>query len=263
MNALFHLTIFSFTSPSEERLFTLGWKDNCGYFGTNESYMSLPAALLDRRLLKRTESAVRGLSLSSVEDFELPEDDEEYNGLVFGRCEEDMFLFTPTPTSILSLPTLLRRTRGSSDTCYPANDDNLLERKMLSQWEKAIQLAADYVFPSAIPKMFSRGLSRAMDPILPNRQLIDSALFLDFFPILRCMALHERAAEHVFVQTGAADTEFAATLSNCQRSTRRSRKRGREHYLEKISPTFQRQESDLASAKQIGAVLAESALVYF
>ena len=253
-------SLISFISPSEERLFTLGWKDDCSFFGCSESYVSNVSALLDRRLLKRTESDVRGLSLSSAEDFEPTDDDEDYKGLSFDKCEEDMFLPAPTPTCLLSLPTFLRqacKTIGTSSAL------NRVEHKMLAHWEKTIHLAADFVFPSSTNHMFSRGLSRALDPSVKNRELIDSALFLDYLPLVRCMALHERAAEHVFAQAHAEDPELATTLSNRQRSTRRSRKLGREHYLEKVSPAFQRQQTNNhESAKQIGSILAESVLVY-
>ena len=53
---------------------------------------------------------------------------------------------------------------------------------------------------------------------------IGRSVFLDYLPLLRYMAVHERAAEHAFQQVCASDPESAGIMSRCRHTTHRGGK---------------------------------------
>jgi hypothetical protein len=251
-----------YRSPSEDRLFTLGWKDDSYFYGDCESYMNFPTTFRERQLLKRSEKAHRGFSFPSVDTFEAPEDDDEYKGMQFDRSDEGLFLSNPSPTCLLSLPSYLREVGGSHSVGYSPELD-LLESRKLHRLRETSDLLSNFIFVEQPLEthMFCRGLVREVDPLLPSVDAIDRHLFLDYLPMLRCMSLHERSSEYVFALAHKEDPDAATSLSNRTRTTRRSKAKGRQHYFENVSPAFEWKDTQ-QSAKQVGATLAESFLMY-
>jgi hypothetical protein len=253
---------FLYRSPSEDRLFNLGWKDDSYFYGDCESYMNFPTTFRERQLLKRSEAALRGFSFPSVDVFEAPEDDDDYKGMQFDRSEEGLFLSNPSPTCLLSLPSYLREV-GGSHSVGDSPELDLLESRKLNRLRETCDLLSNFVFVERPLQahMFCRGLVREVDPLLPSVDAIDRHLFLDYLPMLRCMSIHERSSEYVFALAHEEDPDAATSLSNRTRTTRRSKAKGRQHYFENVSPAFEWKDTE-QSAKQVGATLAESYLLY-
>jgi hypothetical protein len=223
--------------------------------------MNFPTTFRERQLLKRSEKAVRGFSFPSVDVFEVPEDDDDYNFMHFDRSEEGLFLTNPSPACLLSLPSYLREV-GSDRSVGSSPKLDLLESRKLNRLRETSDLLSNFIFVE-LPlqaRMFCRGLVREVDPLLPSVDAIDRHLFLDYLPMLRCMSLHERSCEHVFALAHKEDPDAATSLSNRTRATRRSKALGRQHYLENVSPAFQWKETE-QSAKEVGETLAESFLL--
>jgi hypothetical protein len=248
-------------SPSEDRLFASGWKDDCFFYGDAEQYMTHPTTLRERMLLKRSGEALRGFSLPRDEAFEAPEDDDDYKFMTFDRTEEGVFLSNPSPTSLLSLPFYLKNAAGNKSQVSP--DLDLLDSRKIENMHEMTELLASYLFVIyPLPAvMFSRGIAREVDPLLPSVEMIDRRLFLEYLPILRGMSVQERAAGHIYDVAHASDPDAAASLSNRVRHTRRNKAMGRVHYLGEVSAVFT-WDTIARTAKDVGRVLAESLLVY-
>ena len=93
---------------------------------------------------------------------------------------------------------------------------------------------------------------------VPFHDKIDRSVFLDYLPLLRYMALHERAAEHAFQKVCASDPESAAIMSGRRRTTRRSGKLlERKHYFAAMGGC-----KDNSLANVIGCKLAGDWLHY-
>jgi hypothetical protein len=87
---------------------------------------------------------------------------------------------------------------------------------------------------------------------------MDSDVFLDYLPLLRNMAVHERSAEHAFQKVCASDPESAAALSGRRRTTRRGgRQLERKHYFVAVGSC---KENSLAN--ELGSKLADELLHY-
>lgn len=250
----------SFHSPSEDRLFTSGWKDDSYFFGDSESYVTRPVTLRERMLLRQSEEGLRGHCFPRDDAFEAPEDDEDYKFIQFDRTEEGLFLPNPAPTPLLSLPMYLKNAGIKS---HVSPDLYLLERRKRERLNQTTELLSNFVFADlpARTRMFSSGVVREVDPLLSNADTIDRNLFLEYMPILRCINALERSEEYVFSLAQASDPDAATSLSNRSRTTRRSKALGRHHYLESVVPAFVWKDGD-RTPKDVGRVLAESLLVY-
>lgn len=225
--------------------------------------MNFPTTFRERQLLKRSEKALRGFSVPSVDVFEAPDDDDDYNFMHFDRSEESLFLTNPSPTCLLSLPTYLREVGARDHSVGNSPELDLLESRKRKRMRETSDLLLNFIFVEQPLQahMFCRGLVREVDPLLPSVDAIDRHLFLDYLPMLRCMSLHERSSEYEFALARKEDPDAATSLSNRTRTTRRSKAKGRLHYFENVSPAFQWQDTE-QSAKQVGATLAESFLLY-
>jgi hypothetical protein len=224
--------------------------------------MNFPTTFRERQLLKRSEKTLRGFSFPSVDVFEAPEDDDDYNFMHFDRSEESLFLANPSPTCLFSLPSYLREVGGSHSVADSPELD-LLESRKLKRLCETSDLLSNFIFvlQPLIAHMFCRGLVREVDPLLPSVEAIDRHLFLDYLPMLRCMSFHERSSEFEFALAHKEDPDAATSLSNRTRTTRRSKAKGRQHYFENVSSAFEWKDTE-QSAKQVGATLAGSYLLY-
>jgi hypothetical protein len=92
----------------------------------------------------------------------------------------------------------------------------------------------------------------------PIDERIDSDVFLDYLPLLRNMAVHERSADYAFQQVCTSDPESAAAMSGRRRTTRRGgRPLERKHYFVTMGSC---KENSLANV--IGSKLADELLHY-
>ena len=117
----------SYFRPSFERIFSLGWNEDGYFFGNSDTYLTNPCDGRERKLLALGESLERGLArppttgLPASEPFQ--DDDCRDTGgsestlsdsikLHKAPCratEEEQFIRTPCASSMLSLPSRLRR----------------------------------------------------------------------------------------------------------------------------------------------------------
>jgi hypothetical protein len=92
----------------------------------------------------------------------------------------------------------------------------------------------------------------------PLHERIASDVFLDYLPLLRNMAVHERSSEHAFQQVRASDPDSAAAMSGRRRTTRRGgRQLERTHHFVAMGSC---KENSLAI--EIGSKLADELLHY-
>lgn len=232
-------------SPSEERLFTLGWKDNFYFYGDCEAYMVQPMGARERRLLKQHASSLRGHSFRKQV---LVEDETEGGNVVHPElCEEDAMLPNDPPACLLSLPACLSE---------PSADMTLRTALQERRQQTCMQAQLDLLRHDILPfdrqhaRLFARGVSRHVDPLL--NEDIDPVLFTDYLPMLRVMAVTERALEHAFGQDAEGESGRA------RRTTRRSAK-ARQHYWQVLSPPLWHDRDDGEAAK-VGAQLANYSL---
>jgi hypothetical protein len=214
----------------------------------------------ERNLLHWHEHSVRGLiplyseTLDNEETADVPPVSSEV-------AEEDFLFPVNPPAFMLDLAQLLHASKGvSSWNCI---NDEFICRKKITKVMEAMSMAREYIF--AQPK-YTRLLSRLLsfpllDPLCYQHQTFSTHInfFLDYLPLLRCMAVQERVAEYVYnVQESSND---AYLMKNGRRATRRSLKRGREQYFETIVPSYVFVGSN-KTAKDIVEVLANTSLLY-
>jgi hypothetical protein len=244
------------TSPGEERLFALGWKDNSYFFGDNETYMTFPTNSRERRLLDATMSTIRGRSLPWIDgavaakEEDIDEDDIDAVVRREGcQSEEDMFLARDMPASLLTLPSLLRGARGGSLLTKKWPRHELLEQSKYER-EQDLRGMIAYILPDDDqPKWSCHGFGATKQSLL-SEDAVDSSLFLDYLPALRRMAVLERMHEHVFRQK--ANEEQPPS----RRTTRSSANATYQHYFDSISKALRLDMAALNSS-QVGAHLAE------
>lgn len=249
-------------SPPEDRLFELGWKNDNFFYGSADSYVTDHFDRRERDLLIRTEQSLRGMSCRTMEN--IVEDEEKENempqDLPIDKTEEDMLLPHRTPTSVRSLPAHLRKTLQNPFLITDPVDFHLLKKKKQVQSKSMLNILCEFIFPGpSQARLFYKSVSRLVDPLVRTCETVDRSLFLDYLPLLRCMAVHEHIANTLF-QISTQENTGAPLTTNRKRSTRRGRKLGREHYLEVIAPAYTFQNSD-QTVKTVGDTLCRSALI--
>jgi hypothetical protein len=225
--------------------------------------MTMPITARERNLVKRSVALCRGLSCPRTDDSELLEENDDYAHMKFDRSEEDLLLPNGTPTCILALPFHLMNAHHSMGVLpIEPISHYIMNRKRVAKTEENMGMLRKYIFPleKSQSRMLASSTERGFDPLLDIAETTEPQLFLDYLPLLRCMAVQEFIAELVYESVSSQDSEAADSLSN-RRNTRRSRKLGRQHYLEVIVPPFVWPDSDF-TAKEIGAKLAKLSLVY-
>jgi hypothetical protein len=116
-----------------------------------------------------------------------------------------------------------------------------------------------YLFASTPlqPKLFFTGMHRILDPLL--QRSYDDRLWLDYLPLLRTMAVLDRAAGAAFEAT--SNPELAGVLPNRRRSTRQSQKAGYRYYLETLAPPSVWLDDD-ASVSRVLSTIADGYMQY-
>ena len=256
------------SSPSEETLFNSGWKDDWGFFGGSDAHMTLPYTRRERNLLTCSEKSARGLSLKKASAIDDEEELDKDTFVPFELCFEERFLPNPAPTSLLSLPSYLR---VRTDPCtftggYPSkvNVDEAIAAETGRKRSELLDWLYDYIFaidPRKNPRFFS-DMHRFLDPLLSLSELADRRLWLDYVPLIRCIARLDQAAEAAYRKMLTQDPDLVSALSNRKRRTRRSRDKGFGFYTEKLVPGAIWSDSDSVSVKDLVEALSSCALSY-
>jgi len=235
-----------------------GWKDNCAFFGQCNEYTTANLTRRERSLLVRCERLARGLSLPEgrVEEENIETDDEDYFPCR-QATEEDGLLPNMAPTCLISLPHYLRTLNDNDSltpTCNPGGTYESIglayrtERKQ----KRILEVLDEYLFvlDNWKCRLFFSGVHRPMDPLLPKPETMDRRLWLDYLPLIRCMAALDHAAEAAFNQAlSEQDAAKAASLSNQKRQTRRTTRRGFSHYVETLVPSCVWNEQQIQTAE--------------
>jgi DNA polymerase III delta prime subunit len=246
--------------PREEKLYELGWKDNCYFFGNPETYMTPLSMKLGKYandvtdFFRGRDSVGEGSVPTPFVPVENIDSREDFDFMAHCACssnEEDAYLSVPIPASLQSLPGFLRQ---HAPLAHPSALDKSLdyldldkERKDKMAWLKD---KANYILPRGFKRTrwsYGRlGLCSRKE----NRDLV-----LEMLPMLRRIGLYEQAAELEELQKGDDATKIH------QRTTRRQVKARRNHYFDRLSLILRRNEADLNSS-EVGALIATDFLVY-
>ena len=237
--------------PNEESLILSGAKDSCFFYGSSEAYMNAQAALFDRRMMRRVESLFRGSNEFEFRPFEPAENEEDLKLLSSSYMdEEDGFLVNGTPAWFDELISLLGKDSRSRFDC------KLFDHRMFKQLDRTVSYVRDlaFLFTPAQVSVFPRWLVRLQESLNPTGDLVDRRIFLDYAPILRIMAMHERAHDVAFAKSIVED-QFGPT-----RVTRRSRQIRKHHFQRLIPPSLWEDEND--ESRKIVNEFATTTLVY-
>lgn len=210
------------------------------------------------RLLRRMRRELRGTSLlfAEVED----EEEETASPKMKEEPDDDALLPRPVPNSLLELPGYMRTVAKSP--VAPIRSDISFSRRRNDKLKRQIDLLESYTFAfhRADVKSFFCGLNRQVDVLLDPGDSFDSRLVLDYLPLLRRMAIMERATDCFFKEQ--QDVQIASSLSNRSRSTRSSSKKGREHYFE-TAFEYLRTLDDSEQVNQVGNSFCQGFLSYY
>jgi hypothetical protein len=220
--------------PNEETLFTSGWKDNAGFFGCSDVYMTLPFTSRERRLLVDCEARARSFSFQNSSAIN---EEKEGSESLFSPCElcdEERFLPNRCPRPLLSLPSYLRMAGDSSKLIL----DDRIAAETNKRRNRLFVWIDQYVFAGEVRKNkhFFSDLHRCHDPVLPNSETKDRRLWLDYLPLIRCIAILDTVAEAAYRRTLTEDPSAASEMSNRKRRTRQASRKGFGYYMENIVP---------------------------
>jgi hypothetical protein len=218
-------------------------------------------------LMHRSERMIRGKAVPSEESQQDQVEDEEGNVIFWENSEDDMYLANAIPHSLSLLPLQLKEVAGDRAEVIGAthiSHDPLFQRKRLAKLHHGMDMLEKCDSRLDVPwlKLFAPRISRKFDPMLDTREMLDKRVFLDYLPLLRCMAVLERASD----VASAADDPLSQELSQTstyegRRVTRRGRKRGRVHYFEQAFECFSSTDVDNKQAKNVGEKFAAAALL--
>jgi len=221
--------------------------------------MTRPKTARERNLLKISEKAARGFSFSLSQKLDEEEENEQSMPSSFSS-DEDMLLPYAVPESVKELPSYLKSACSNVAPASPL-DIALSQRSKHAKIGEMKDLLCDFIFASQRhDRMSFRSMTRDVDPLLGVAGNVDEQLFLDYLPILRCISVEERGLEAVFNAAQEKDPDGVGHMTNRQRSTRHSKKKGRAHYLEPLPPP--KTWEDLGrTAKEVGDLLANASLL--
>jgi hypothetical protein len=215
----------------------------------------------DRNLLHWHDRSVRGLSPLYAEILDNQETIEDPS--MSSEMAEEDFLFPVDPPAFM-LDMAHSLTLSPRSPLWNGINNEFLCRTKTKKLLEAMTVARDFIF--AQPK-YTRLLSRLsshplLDPCFKQHQPLsaDFHLFLDYLPLLRCMAVQERIAEYLF-KVQESSNDGSSLMNKGRRTTRRSLKRGREQYFETIVPSYLFVDSN-KTAKDIVELLANTSLLY-
>jgi hypothetical protein len=253
--------VMIFHRPSEDRLYSLGWKDNCFFHGTPETYMVRPTTAQERRSLNSWMEASRGEKSSTVHVTTNPERDEEgssdLDDIILREhriSEEDMFLPQPLPILLDSLPHLLHTTQNAA-----AYKQNWVSDQLLENCRETNSLRMQ----TWLSNLFGRSLQLTKARVRPpSRELLllngnlEAVTVTDFLPILCRMGALEESFEAL-----ESDASNETTTEKSRRTTRRQIRNGRSHYFRTFSLKLQFDEAQMSS-NELGRSMAAALLTY-
>lgn len=251
-NAIFLLDL---SSPTEEQLYLSGWKDKACFYGSSDYQMTRDPMYRERKLLRWNEASIRGCSLQYSGAVDEDETDQ-YCDNAPPSSDEDYLLSNQIPTPLFDLPHLL----NASNATFPS----LLQFEVYKQRKKsvrteALHLLRDSLFTNTKSMRYTRRLDMPLTEaehgftdVSTGTCMLDSDVFLDYIPLLRCMAEQESVAEFI------SKTQDVSTTR--KRTTRLSIRLGREHYFDKIVARYTWKESNQTS-KDVADRLASMSLL--
>ena len=211
----------------------------------------------ETRLLKRVSNELRGIPhvFESAE-----EDDDSGDAPIFKEDpDDDALLPFSAPNALNTLSGYLRR--FSDRRITPCSVDLAFASMQRDIWERKINLLETYVFAfhRADKKIFFAGLNRDLDPLLETDALVDPRLVLDYMPMIRRMAVMERAFEkdHDHIQA----QNMLQQEADPRRSTRSSARMGRTHYFE-TAFEYLTSLHDSEHSHRVGKAFCEGFLCY-
>ncbi|KAL7581218.1 hypothetical protein ACA910_006001 [Epithemia clementina (nom. ined.)] len=215
---------------TESKLFELGWKDNCFYYGTSDAFMRYPSTQRERKQISWAEQTERG----RAQAFALGETEEEnsYENEDWRPqqlSDQDFLLPGVGAPSLETLPSYL----FALSNAEPAW--SCLEDEQLAHYTSWIGLLDKVIFFVTLSRdrLFARGLSRYSNNLhVEIAEHFDSRLVLDYIPILRRMAVREMAEDRFVQQSGCA--QESKTRSN-QPRTRQQKPQWRDHYFGNVA----------------------------
>jgi len=273
--------------PRAEKLFAMGWNDNCYFHGDAETYVTLPTLSERKRENQqyflnrfRGDEAVAGqlaclgmnqaAASTAISPGDLDENfaREDLDRLAHHRCEqerssmggasleEDSFLPYGVPPLVLDLPKLLRTassTNGSVQPWFLRNNRFLqsLEDSRNKSRQRLLSRVTAYFLPRAGGDLARWSYGRFENDGDRTHTL------LECLPALRHMASSEAAAEFAHLKTQEAAN---AKKRTSRRTTRMQARATRHHYFDTISVTLRRDEADRNSG-EVGALLVGDRLV--
>lgn len=234
---------FNSASCSEERLFSLGWKEFYGFYGDQDCFLRRPSKR-ELNLLSLTHTR-RGGRVQPRESAGTDQKDEECNNsehdlnmwspLESRVTEEDCCLLRPIPNSLRLLPSVLFHSVISP--AAPHLNHEVLRGRLATKADALLEMVGILYSHDAQAKTNSISLEGYSH----------DRLFLEDMPMLRNMAIYERAAFSI------PDTEDTA---HSRRRTRKSAKKCRYHYFESLNPSYPWGDESTYSATEVDKRLA-------
>jgi hypothetical protein len=218
-------------------------------------------------LMHRSERRLRGKAFRRNESQQDPVEDEEGGVSFWENSEEDMYLCNPMPHLLSMLPFQLKKATTDKAGAIGAtliSHDPLFDRKRLARLEHGMDMLEKCDSRLDVPwlKLFAPRMSRQFDPMLDISEMLDKRVFLDYLPLLRCMAVLERAADVASLEDDPLSQESSqGSAYEGRRVTRRGRKRGRVHYFEQAFECFSSTDVNNKQAKNVGGMFAAAALL--
>jgi hypothetical protein len=215
----------------------------------------------ERELLQFNECSIRGQSPQyAVVVLDTEDEPLEFSLLYTDMSEEDGLRTIDIPTSLHSLPSLLNPTRTSYNTAYQEEQH---KRNKESNHMSILNVLREYIFtqPKHI-QYLGRLESISVDryQTLNQMNMMDCVIFLDYLPLLRCMAFHEQISDRiVHVQVDSNQAEISNATKR-KPNTRQSKKVGREQYFDKIIPVCSLHDST-QTVKDVATQLANMSLL--
>lgn len=249
-------------SPSEERLFALGWNDKCFFHGCPETYFTRPSTAQERRYLNNDMTTVRGEHLSSTGELagaaadkedENPIDWEETLRSDSNTTEEDMFLPQRLPILLQTLPQMLRSSKDWAMDLHGWTANKLLDERR-QETSARLQSWLSALFGQTLQSTKTKARTTSRELLQLDGDL-DAVATTQFLPTLRRIGALEESSEALERANGDE------TVVSSRRLTRRKTRDVRRHYLDNISRKLEWDEAEMSTA-EMGRTMANSLLSY-
>lgn len=193
--------------------------------------MTLPKTRRDRNLLVMNATLPHEQDVSVINNSSIDEGNDDP-----GPFESENFLPNPRPSYLSLFPFL----RSSCDVYEPPKDYYTFQRK--NEPVYAWELLSNYIFDTDAYKCRAKVLG--IPPMMVPTQKVmdlDRRVWLDYIPLIRCMAVMDRAEAQRWSQSSSQD-ELATHNQGRRHRTRGRVARGYEYHLTKQSQMLRQQE---------------------